>query len=81
MEQNLQQSNREAGSSSNVTCGVGKAVVEGKSKFESSFRKVDIIQPVKSDLDIYLEEGVYICTESSDFHFDALEWWKVNNLK
>ncbi|KAG2696536.1 hypothetical protein I3760_07G062900 [Carya illinoinensis] len=36
---------------------------------------------MKSDLDVYLEEGVYICSEDSDLHFDALEWWKVNDLK
>ena len=32
-------------------------------------------------MDIYLEESVYICNEGSNSHFDALEWWKVNNLK
>ncbi|KAG5536442.1 hypothetical protein RHGRI_024014 [Rhododendron griersonianum] len=49
--------------------------------------KADTIQPVKSDLDIYLEEGVYICASQAqgeevlDPHFDALEWWKANTLK
>ncbi|KAA3474414.1 zinc finger BED domain-containing protein RICESLEEPER 2-like [Gossypium australe] len=33
-----------------------------------------------SKLDIYLEEGVLICKESYG-DFDALEWWKINNLK
>ena len=36
---------------------------------------------MKSDLDIYLEESVYICNEGVSSHFDALEWWKINNLK
>lgn len=30
-------------------------------------------------MDIYLEENVYIC--DSEAHFDALEWWRVNQLK
>jgi len=35
---------------------------------------------VKSELDVYLEEGVnYICSEVEAF--DVLDWWKVNNLK
>ncbi|XP_058185159.1 zinc finger BED domain-containing protein RICESLEEPER 2-like isoform X2 [Rhododendron vialii] len=64
-----------------VVSGGIKKMGGGRSKFESFVRKADIIQPVKSELDIYLEEGVYICDENSDSHFDALEWWKANNLK
>ncbi|KAG2706224.1 hypothetical protein I3760_05G094400 [Carya illinoinensis] len=60
---------------------VGKNVMSGKSIFESFVRMNDTIHPVKSDLDVYLEEYVYICSEDSDLHFDALEWWKVNDLK
>ncbi|KAG2672853.1 hypothetical protein I3760_13G060900 [Carya illinoinensis] len=60
---------------------VGKNLMSGKSIFESFIRRNDTIRPVKSDLDVYLEEGVYICSEDSDLHFDALEWWKVNDLK
>ncbi|XP_028090266.1 zinc finger BED domain-containing protein RICESLEEPER 1-like [Camellia sinensis] len=80
-EQTLQQSTQEANDSSNATYGSGKALGTGRSKFESFVRKADTIQPAKSDLDIYLEESVYICNEGSNSHFDALEWWKVNNLK
>ncbi|CAL5372511.1 unnamed protein product [Camellia sinensis] len=80
-EQTLQQSTQEANDSSNATYGFGKALGTGRSKFESFVRKADTIQPVKSDLDIYLEESVYICNEGSNSHFDVLEWWKVNNLK
>ncbi|KAH7841364.1 hypothetical protein Vadar_028912 [Vaccinium darrowii] len=58
----------------------GKKVVTGKSRYESFVRMSDNIQPVKSDLDIYLEEHVYICN-GLDSHFDAIEWWKANNLK
>ena len=37
---------------------------------------------LKSELDIYLEEGVYRCqNEEENFQFDALAWWKANELK
>ncbi|XP_057510755.1 zinc finger BED domain-containing protein RICESLEEPER 1-like [Actinidia eriantha] len=58
-----------------------KFIVTGRSKFECFIRKADTIQPMKSDLDIYLEESVYICNEGVSSQFDALEWWKINNLK
>ncbi|XP_028060061.1 zinc finger BED domain-containing protein RICESLEEPER 2-like [Camellia sinensis] len=79
-EKSFLHNTRATGSSSSMQ-GVGKSVVTGKSKFESFVRKFDTIQPVKSDLDIYLEKGVYICNKDSDSCFDALEWWEVNNLK
>ena len=34
---------------------------------------------MKSELDVYLEEGVYICDDNSNF--DVLKWWKMNALK
>jgi hypothetical protein len=48
--------------------------------FQSFLRTTDSVrQPIKSDLDIYLEESVFIPDEGSDFN--ALEWWKANTLK
>ncbi|KAF7143240.1 hypothetical protein RHSIM_Rhsim05G0020900 [Rhododendron simsii] len=63
------------------SASLGRKVVTGRSKYESFVRQSDSIQPVKSDLDIYLEEGVYICQQGMDSEFDALEWWKANSLK
>ncbi|KAF7147288.1 hypothetical protein RHSIM_Rhsim03G0102300 [Rhododendron simsii] len=69
------------------SASLGKRVITGKSKYESFVRKADTIQRVKSDLDIYLEESVYICASQAqgeevlDSNFDALEWWKANTLK
>ncbi|KAG2670709.1 hypothetical protein I3760_14G100000 [Carya illinoinensis] len=60
---------------------VWKNMMSGKSMFESFVRMNDTIHPVKSNLDVYLEECVYICNEDLDSHFDTLEWWKVNDLK
>lgn len=55
-------------------------VLSGRLKYEKYIRSVYTVQNVKSELDTYLEEGVFICEENSG-HFDALEWWKSNNLK
>ena len=60
--------------------GKGKAGITGRSKYEKYVRSVDTVQHVKSELDTYLEERVFICKENSN-DFDALEWWKGNNLK
>ncbi|KAI8554833.1 hypothetical protein RHMOL_Rhmol05G0127400 [Rhododendron molle] len=75
----LQQSTTEVGSLNSAS--LGRKVVMGRSEYESFIRQSDSIQPVKSDLDIYLEEGVYICQQGMDSQFDALEWWKANSLK
>ncbi|KAF7140574.1 hypothetical protein RHSIM_Rhsim06G0090000 [Rhododendron simsii] len=73
-----QQSTTEAGSLNSAL--LGRKVVTGRSKYESFVRQSDSIQPMKSDLDIYLE-GVYICQKGKDSQFDVLEWWKANSLK
>lgn len=41
---------------------------------------MDIASPcLKSDLEIYLEEGRLVC--NVDDNFDVLKWWKANTLK
>ncbi|KAA8544992.1 hypothetical protein F0562_019791 [Nyssa sinensis] len=49
--------------------------------YEIYNKTVDTIQPSKSDLDIYLDESVFICAEGSTNNFDIMEWWKANTLK
>ncbi|XP_039123285.1 zinc finger BED domain-containing protein RICESLEEPER 2-like [Dioscorea cayenensis subsp. rotundata] len=49
------------------------------SQFQAFVKTVETITPQKSDLDIYLEEGCFICDGDSR-KFDALEWWKANTL-
>ncbi|GFZ15577.1 hypothetical protein Acr_24g0017670 [Actinidia rufa] len=57
---------------SSSTLSNEKFIVTGRSKFESFVRKANTIQPMKSDLDIYLEESVYICNEvASESTFSA----------
>lgn len=51
----------------------------GWSEFSDFVKTIETVQPLKSDLDNYLEEGCFICEDSHSF--DALEWWKVNTLK
>ncbi|KAL4566642.1 hypothetical protein LXL04_030762 [Taraxacum kok-saghyz] len=52
----------------------------GWSEFDQFVRTVENIQPLKSELDNYLEEGCYIC-DSGPTPFDALQWWRSNSLK
>ena len=60
--------------------GKGKVVIIGRSKYEKYVRSVNTVQHVKSKLDTYLEEEIFICKENFN-EFDVLEWWKANNLK
>ncbi|KAM3757589.1 hypothetical protein ACB098_02G200400 [Castanea mollissima] len=64
-------------SSSNAEQSASKST-KGSSIF---VRNADNIQLAKSDLDVCLEEDVFLCSGDSDLDFDALEWWKANNLK
>ncbi|KAK9282730.1 hypothetical protein L1049_010950 [Liquidambar formosana] len=73
---------RQCGSStSGDTSTLVRSVVSGRSRFESFVKRTENIQPLKSDLDVYLEEGVYICGRDAEESFDALDWWKSNGLK
>ena len=36
------------------------------------------VEPMKSELDVYLDEGIFI---SQDYKFDALAWWKEKSMK
>lgn len=57
----------------------GKSIKSGTTKYNQHIKSVDSIASVKSELDTYLEEGVYI--SEPGVNFDALGWWKENNLK
>ena len=41
----------------------------------------DIIPGNKSEIDMYLDEGVYKPGNEEYEDFDALNWWKANSLK
>jgi hypothetical protein len=48
--------------------------------YESFLKSVDTLhQLIKLDLEIYLEEGVFL--PEKGLEFNALEWWKTNALK
>ncbi|KAI0504151.1 hypothetical protein KFK09_015099 [Dendrobium nobile] len=53
----------------------------GKRKYETYIRTDYTTHVVKSELDVYLDDGVFIEEENPIVHFDCLEWWKANNLK
>ncbi|XP_039066901.1 zinc finger BED domain-containing protein RICESLEEPER 2-like [Hibiscus syriacus] len=57
----------------------GKGIKTGTAKYDQHIRSVDTFTFVKSELDTYLEEGVLI--GEPGVYFDALGWWKENNIK
>ncbi|KAM4103132.1 hypothetical protein ACJW30_06G056300 [Castanea mollissima] len=67
--------------SSSIGGNNSKFKTRGRMEFDQFVRNVDNIQLAKSDLDVYLEEGVFLYSDDSDLDFDVLEWWKANNLK
>ena len=67
--------------SSSVGGNNSKFKTRGRMEFDQFVRNADNIQLAKSDLDVYLEEGVFLCSDDSNLDFYALEWWKANNLK
>ncbi|KAK5819984.1 hypothetical protein PVK06_025025 [Gossypium arboreum] len=70
MENDMQESSV---SNASITSRIGKRkVMTGRSKFERYIRSVDTVDNVKSELDIYLEERVFIFEENCG-DFDALE--------
>lgn len=56
------------------------SVVIGFDQLMSIVRAKEAIPPMKSELDAYLEENVYI-PDSDNSSFNALEWWRNNSLK
>ncbi|WOK95386.1 zinc finger BED domain-containing protein RICESLEEPER 2-like [Canna indica] len=66
--------------------GCNSSIVVRKRKFGTQKGRLMFDQfmrthgTVKSELDTYLDDDLYICHEDPEL-FDALEWWKVNNLK
>ncbi|XP_059446001.1 zinc finger BED domain-containing protein RICESLEEPER 2-like [Corylus avellana] len=81
VEQNLQsiaQRSSSHGASSSVA--IGEDDEGGMELYESFLRTTNTVQkPIKSDLEIYLEEGIYI--PEKGLEFSALDWWKTNTLK
>jgi hypothetical protein len=73
------ESRASSSSSANNASGVNPSS-SGWSLFMQYVKEVETIQPQKSDLDIYLEDGCYFCDRDSET-FNALEWWKGNSMK
>nr|XP_027082542.1 zinc finger BED domain-containing protein RICESLEEPER 2-like [Coffea arabica] len=53
---------------------LGVNVLTGKEKFQMVVSEIDKAPPEKSDLDVYLEEGRYVCDANANL--DVLGWWK-----
>ncbi|XP_075482555.1 zinc finger BED domain-containing protein RICESLEEPER 2-like [Primulina tabacum] len=68
---------KESSSVSSIVSAKGKGKV--RTAFSNYIKNVDSVEQVKSELEVYFEERVVLCEE--DDEFDALSWWKMNNLK
>jgi hypothetical protein len=84
--QEIAQVNASFSSSSAIVRDVVPKISQGRSRYVDHIRSSDIIQPIKTDLDTYLEEDVYISDKNKngvamETDFDALAWWKSNVLK
>ncbi|XP_038714748.1 zinc finger BED domain-containing protein RICESLEEPER 2-like isoform X1 [Tripterygium wilfordii] len=53
----------------------------GWSKFDEFIDMTENAPPAKSDLDVYLGEVVYRCSQEEKGKWNALGWWRVNGLK
>ncbi|CAL1355290.1 unnamed protein product [Linum trigynum] len=51
----------------------------GRARFDSMVQNVNFASTMKSELDIYLEEGLYVHTEESIF--DIIGWWKEQRIR
>jgi hypothetical protein len=73
-----QQAVAEVSSSTSVASVTERISGGGRSRFRQHCRSSDIIRPLKTDLDVYLEEDVFISEsengDDSDANFDALVW-------
>ncbi|XP_059436054.1 zinc finger BED domain-containing protein RICESLEEPER 2-like [Corylus avellana] len=52
--------------SSAIVGDVVSKISEGRSRFADHIRSSDIIRPIKTDLDVYLEDDVYICGKNEN---------------
>lgn len=53
----------------------------GWSKFDEFVDMTENVPPVKSDLDVYLGEAVYRCSQEEKGKLSALGWWRLNCQK
>ena len=54
------------------------SVVTGFDEIMSMLREKEVVSPIKSELQDYLDEGIYVPNTNS---FSALDWWRNNNMK
>ncbi|GJX47272.1 zinc finger BED domain-containing protein RICESLEEPER 2-like protein [Tanacetum coccineum] len=59
----------------------GTSKKRGFSVYYSSMKQADCYDLENSDLDVYMEEGVYLCNHDSAISFNILEWWKSRETK
>nr|GEV18723.1 hypothetical protein [Tanacetum cinerariifolium] len=54
---------------------------KGFSYYYSRLKQTNVFDLESSNLDVYLEEGIYLCKDNSAISFYILDWWKSNETK
>nr|GEV75339.1 hypothetical protein [Tanacetum cinerariifolium] len=49
--------------------------------YYSRLKQADVFDLESSDLDVYLEEGIYLYKDNSAISFNILDWWKSHETK
>ncbi|KAG5022179.1 hypothetical protein JHK85_018521 [Glycine max] len=70
----------DTGINSSTTSASKSSIVTGFDQIMNIVRANEAIPPMKSELEDYLKENVYI-PETSNSSFSVLEWWRNNSLK
>ncbi|KAL5124043.1 Zinc finger BED domain-containing protein DAYSLEEPER [Glycine soja] len=70
----------DTGINSSTTSASKSSIVTGFDQIMNIVRANEAIPPMRSELEDYLKENVYI-PETSNSSFTVLEWWRNNSLK
>lgn len=70
----------DTGINSSTTSASKSSIVTGFDQIMNIVRANEAIPPMRSELEDYLKENVYI-PETSNSSFSVLEWWRNNSLK
>jgi len=63
---------------SSLSSQLNTSVVTSFDKIMSMLCEKEVVSPIKSELQDYLDEGIYVPNTNS---FTALDWWRNNSMK
>lgn len=69
-----------SGNNSSSSTHAKSSLITGFDQILNILREKEAVPPMKSELQAYLDEGVYV-PDGNNSSFSALEWWRNNSLK